>query len=190
MEDKLIKQSADLFKDEENWTSFTELQKLIPKIKIHWITNFVQQELKKIETPKSWKAAVKHNGGVWFLSDETKGQWSLGIWIENDQFSMWADSSSFHIDKIKRLLAEETYSPLKNLFPKSSINTGRDSYIIKDSTVFEDESTSPLSSDQFAWTAGHKPELIREQLQKKLNEFFNPEIEALIRQLNYESRKQ
>ena len=190
MEDKLIVQSAELFKDEETWSSFIELQKIIPKIKSYWIKSFADYLNKnKIENPSTWKFKVWPTGGVWYLSNEPKENHSLGIWIENGVFSIWAQSSSFKIDVIKEMLRNDRFSPIKNLFPNSEINSGSDGYIIKDLTPFEDDSTIPLNNDQFAWYCKHQPDILKEQLSNKLNEFFTEDVTALIQELNNESRK-
>jgi hypothetical protein len=190
MEDKLIAQSAELFKDEETWNSFIELQKILPKIKNYWIKSFADYLNKyKIENPPTWKYKVKNNGAVWFLANETDEYSSLGIWIENGVFSIWAQTSSFKVDDIKILLQEDRFAPIKNLFPNSEINGGRDGYIIKDPNPFVDESTSPLNDDQFVWLCKDKPEILREQLENKMAEFFTEEITTLIQELNNVTKK-
>lgn len=188
MENKLISQSSELFKDFETWDSFIELQKILPQITKLWKSRFLK-ELYNIKTPPSWnfKRKEKENGGVWFLSSEVKQDFSLGIWIENDQFSLWADQNQFDIDIIKELIQLDDFAPIKEQFKESDILIGRGSYILKEEGKFQFDSIT-LDSDSFMWVAGNKPEIIVKQLSEKLQNFFSPEITAMFQKINDAAR--
>jgi hypothetical protein len=186
MENKLIIQSSELFKDFETWESFIELQRIIPQIKNSWISKF-SKELIQINVPPTWNFKRKENGGVWFLSSETKKEKSLGLWIENEQFSLWADQNQFDIEIIKSLIKQNEFVALKEQFKESEISEGRDAYIIREKGTFQYESIS-LESNSFAWVAGNKPEIIVNQLNEKLQNFFTPEITAMFQKINDAAR--
>jgi len=188
MENKLISQSSELFKDIETFESFLELQKIFPKIEEFWKSKYLK-ELYNIKTPPSWKfkRKEKENGGVWFLSSEVKEEYSLGIWIENDQFSLWANQDHFNIVKIKELIKLDDFSPIKEQFKESDILIGRDSYILKEQGKFQFDSI-PLESNLFMWAAGNYPQVIVNQLDEKLQNFFTPEITALFQKINDAAR--
>jgi hypothetical protein len=186
MENKLISQSSELFKDIETWESFIELQRILPQIKNSWISKF-SKELIKINVPPTWNFQKEWNGGVWFLSSESKKTKSLGLWIENEEFSLWADQNQFKIDIIKKLINQEEFAALKDQFKESEITTGNHPYIFKEKAAFQYESIS-LESNSFAWVAGNKPEIIVNQLNEKLQNFFTPEITAMFQKINDAAR--
>jgi hypothetical protein len=186
MENKLISQSSELFKDIETLESFLELQRIFPKIKQSWISMF-SKELIKINVPHTWNFKRKENGGVWFLSSESKQEGSLGLWIENDQFSLWANQNQFDIEKVKNLIKQDEFVALKEQFKVSEISIGRDAYIYREAGIFQYESIS-LDSNLFAWVAGNKPKIIVNQLTEKLQNFFSPEITAMFQKINDAAR--
>lgn len=186
MENKLISQSSELFKDIETWESFIELQRILPQIKNSWISKF-SKELIKINVPPTWNFQKKWNGGVWFLSSESKQEKSLGLWIENEQFSLWADQNQFKIETIKELINQDEFLALKEQFIESEITAAREAYIFKEKGSFQFDSI-PLDSDSFMWVAGNKPEIIVKQLSEKLQNFFSPEITAMFQKINDAAR--
>jgi hypothetical protein len=186
MENKLIIQSSELFKDIETLESFLELQRIFPNIKQSWITKF-SKELIKINVPSTWNFQKKWDGGVWFLSSESKKEKSLSLWIENEQFSLWADQNQFKIDIIKELINQEEFVALKEQFIESEITAGREAYIFKEKDSFQYESIS-LDSNLFAWVAGNYPQVIVNQLDEKLQNFFTPEITAMFQKINDAAR--
>lgn len=186
MENKLIRQSSELFKDLETWESFIELQKILPQITKSWISKF-SKELIKINVPTTWYFQRRENGGVWYLSSESKQEKSLGLWIENEQFSLWADQNQYKIETIKELINQDEFVALKEQFKESEISAGRDAYIFREKSAFQYESIS-LDSNLFAWVAGNDPQVIVDQLNEKLQIFFTPEITAIFQKINDAAR--
>lgn len=188
MENKLVVKSTELFKDFEVWESFSELVKLIPSIKSYWMKKYIEQ-LKTIKKPDTWSFNSRVNGGVWYLSSNKDKEGSMGIWIEDTTFSLWANSDIYDISSIEDLLNRDEFSSLKNLFEDSEPSNFPAGYIFRITNAFQFESYATLDDDQFKWLTGNKPELIIGQLNERLQNFFTPEITELFQKINDSSKK-
>lgn len=188
MENKLVVKSTELFKDFEVWESFSELVKLMPSIKSYWMKKFIEQ-LKTIKKPDTWSFNSKGNGGVWYLSSNIEKDGSLGIWIEDTTLSLWANSSLYDIVKIEDMINSEEFFSLKNLFLDSETSNFPEGYIFRTNDVFQFESYASLDDDQFKWLAGNKPEMLVDQLNERLQNFFTPEITELFQKINDATRR-
>ena len=126
---------------------------------------------------------------MWFLTEELEGANSLSIWIENENFSLWANQNKFNTTDLKKKICEKEFSVLRDLFPDIEITEEKDPYIFKELGNFIYESYNSLSFEQFIWLAGNKPDVILSQINERLKQFFTLEVTELFKKLNNATRK-
>jgi hypothetical protein len=191
MSTHLTKKAANWFDKLETWRSFVELSPLQTDIERVWLdaaTEKLREHFTHNRCPgwqfQEW--GVSHDTW-WFL--EEFGQESVGIGFGWRYYFCLGVAHGIRVDRssFKKALEQDIYRPLVKAFGR--IDQSKNGLTLEQygDFSFGSDFDGRIPAHELAWYAGNKMDLFVAQAAAKIEAFArNPEITALLRQLNQE----
>lgn len=191
MQTHLTKKAAEWFDKVETWRSFLELIPLQSGIERVWLdaaTEKLRHHFTDYHCPgwqfQEW--GISHDTW-WFL--EEFGPESVGIGFGWRYYLCFGVAFGNQIDRtaLKQALEKEIYRPLSEAFGRKDQSGNSLTFEQYGDFSFGSDFDRHLPAHELAWYAGNETDSFVEQSAAKIEAFArNPEITALLRQLNQE----
>jgi hypothetical protein len=191
MKEHLTKKAADWFQDPEAWKSFVDLIPLKADIERVWLDT-ATEKLREHFTHNLCPGWQFQRWGVshdtwWFL--EEFGQESVGIGFGWRYYFCLGVAHGMRVDRtaLEKALGQPAYLPLVKAFGRIDQPIWNNTLEQYGDFSFGSDSDRRLPAHELAWYAGNKTDSFVAQAAAKIEAFArNPEITALLRQLNQE----
>jgi hypothetical protein len=203
MANGIEEQVESLFSEREQWESFLELQGQKDALRDAWWQRFLAKMNRHF--------AVDNKADGWcYVSDTIRDcRWYLaefgadslcvyfGDWGEREYgLGLWAEPAEFAVKKITNLLQETKYTPILSAFERideTAYNETNGNIIIEYGNFsFGSSGDGNFNDgDKLAWYAHYQPEAFLSQISRKIDRFRkDPEVSALLAEINRETKKQ
>jgi hypothetical protein len=198
MSQEIFNQAEKFFEKKEEWYSFLNLWEYRDGIFWNWFAK-CKQELNRrfqdieIDERNKWLFVSWGNFDFkWYL--EECGTDSLGIYLQNSIFQLYANGNLYDVEEITKLLQQKKYAPIAGAFERQDEICPGNSWakvLERGNFRFGDDYDGHFDNPRLAWYANFKTEEFADQIVRKVNRFRNnEEITNLILEINEKTKKQ
>ncbi|WP_062428469.1 hypothetical protein [Treponema endosymbiont of Eucomonympha sp.] len=198
MANGIEEQVESLFSDREQWESFLELREQKDALRNAWWQGFRAKMNRHFIVDNKADGWGYISWGVWdykwYLAES--GADSLCVWCREWYggyiFHLWVNQTLFDGVKITNLLQGTKYTPILSAFERiDSIGSNNEKLIENGNFSFGAPDDGNLNLDKLAWYAHYQPEAFLSQISRKIDRFRkDPEVSALLAEINRETKKQ